>query len=102
MNQTLECPLLGLELEFPDQVWLLRHEPSGKYACFCYHDVHGLASFSHECGAIGFAETLDMPGLSTELVTFDEAREVAKARPLPVISLMLLDNIEDPKIHYIR
>lgn len=35
-------------------------------------------------------------------LTFDEAREVAKARPFPVVALMLLDRMDQPKIHYVR
>jgi hypothetical protein len=40
--------------------------------------------------------------MTTNQVTFDEAREVAKDRPLPVVSLMLLDTINNPKIHFVR
>ena len=35
-------------------------------------------------------------------LTFDEARDVAKDRPMPVTAVMLLDNMSDPKIHFIR
>ena len=35
-------------------------------------------------------------------VSFDEAREIAKERPMPVVSLMLLDDLNDPQIHYVR
>ncbi len=43
-----------------------------------------------------------MPGMLAEEVSFDEAREVAKDRPMPIVSLMLLDNMEDPQIHFVR
>ena len=35
-------------------------------------------------------------------VTFDEAREIAKDRPEFVVSLMLLDDMQNPVIHYVR
>lgn len=102
MNQTLTLPILGLDNEFPDQVWLLKHPASGKYACYNHHGVHGLACFSDEAGAVRFGEFIDLAGMATEEVGFDDAREVAKARPMPVVSLMLLDDMSEPKIHYVR
>jgi hypothetical protein len=35
-------------------------------------------------------------------VDFETAREIAKQRPHPVVSLMLLDDIQKPVIHYVR
>jgi hypothetical protein len=49
-----------------------------------------------------FAEWIDLSGMSVVQLTFDEAREVAKMRPLPVVALMLLDKMEEPKIHFVR
>lgn len=102
MNQTLECPVLGLEDTFPEELYILKHGASGKYGCYCYDGVHGLACFSTEHGAFSFAEWIDLSGMSCEEVSFDEARAVAQGRPLPVVSLMLLDNLEKPLIHYVR
>lgn len=100
--QTLELPLLGLETEFPDSLYVLSHPSSGRYGCFCHDGVHGLACFSTEGGAFRFSEWIELSGMCTERLTFDEAREVAKARPMPVVALMLLDQLEDPKIHFVR
>jgi hypothetical protein len=61
-----------------------------------------LACFSSENGAIRFAEWIDLSGMCTQEVSFDEAREVAKGRPMPVVALMLLDRMEEPQIHYVR
>ena len=102
MNLTLDLPILGLEETIPDTLYLLHHSSSGKYGCYCHDGVHGLAAFSSEYGAFRFAEWIDLSGMSCVSVSFDEAREVAKGRPMPVISLMLLDRLEDPKIHYVR
>jgi hypothetical protein len=102
MEQTITQPLLGLGNEFPDQVFLVHHKPSGKYGCYVYQGVHGLACFSSEDSAFRFAEWLDLNGIASMEVSFDEAREVAKDRPLPVVSLMLLDNLNDPVIHFVR
>lgn len=99
---TLIQPLLGLEDEFPNEVFVLHHPSTGRYGCYCYQGVHGLACFSSEPGAFRFAEFIDLSGMVILKMTFDEARDVAKARPLPVIALMLLDELGDPRIHYVR
>lgn len=102
MNSILEQPLLGLTDSIPDTLYLLHHGSSGRYGCYCHEGVHGLACFSTESSAFRFAEWIDLSGMTTLQTTFDEAREVAKGRPLPVVSLMLLDQIEKPHIHYVR
>lgn len=102
MNQLLDCPVLGLEDIFPDRLFVLKHSPSGKYGCYCHEGVHGLASFSTSMGANAFAAEIDLAHMSVEEVSFDEARQIAKDRPMPIISLMLLDDLFDPKIHYVR
>lgn len=87
---------------FPDKVHVLHHSPTKRYGCYCHQGVHGLACFSSKSGAMKFGEFIELDGLSVLEMTFDEAREVAKTRPMPVTTLMLLDNINDPKIHYVR
>lgn len=102
MVETLYQPLLGIGEEFPDAVFVLSHPSTSRYGCYCHQGVHGLACFSTETSAIRFAEWIDLSGMRVIELSFDEAREVAKARPLPVVALMLLDKLEDPKIHYVR
>lgn len=102
MNQTLDLPICGLDETFPDSLYLLHHPSSNKYGCYCHDGIHGLACFSTELGAFRFAEFIDLSGMAVQELSFDEAREVAKDRPLPVVSLMLLDRMEDPRIHYVR
>lgn len=102
MNQTLDLSKLGLDNEFPGTLYVLRHEPTDRYGCFCFKGVHGLACFSDENGAFRFAEWIDLRGLHTIELSFDEARELAKGRPMPIVSLMLLDSLTEPQIHYVR
>ena len=102
MSQTLTLPVLGLDETFPDALFVLHHPASDRYGCFCHDGVHGLACFSTEGGAFRFAEWIDLSGMQTKELSFDEAREVAKDRPMPVVSLMLLDNLSDPQIHFVR
>lgn len=64
-----------------------------------------MACFSTPNAALQFAlEALEpsVPGLVLQSVTFDEAREVAKSRPYPVVAVMLLDDLDDPLIHYVK
>lgn len=102
MVETLSLPLIGLDETFPEVVFVLHHPSSGRYGCFCHEGIHGLACFSSEMGAFRFAEWIDLSGMCTVELSFDEAREVAKGRPLPVVSLMLLDHLDDPQIHFVR
>ncbi|MCK6632415.1 MAG: hypothetical protein L6Q31_08575 [Fimbriimonadaceae bacterium] len=102
MVETLSKPILGLDSEFPDVVYVSFHSASGKYGCYCHLGIHGLACFSSEAAAIRFTEWIDLSGMTVVELTFDEAREVAKARPFPVVALMLLDRMDQPKIHYVR
>ncbi len=102
MTEVLEMPLLGLETEFPDKIYVLHHPSTGKYGCYCYQGIHGVACFSSEAGAFRFAEWIDLSGMTSVECSFDEAREIAKSRPLPIVALMLLDSMNDPKIHYVR
>jgi hypothetical protein len=102
MSHTLACPFLELTDTLPETLFVLRHPPSGKYGCYCHEGVHGLACFSSEGGAFRFAEWIDLSGMCCDEVSFDEAREIAKQRPMPIVSLMLLDNVTEPVIHFVR
>ena len=102
MQQLQDCPVIGLDVDFPTRLWVLKHTPSGRYGCYCFDSVHGLAVFSEEDGATLFSEWIDLNGTEPLEVSFDEAREIAQGRPLPVVSIMLLDNPEQPEIHYVR
>ena len=102
MTEILDMPLLGLTDSIPDTLFLLAHPSTGKFGCYCHAGVHGLACFSTEGGAFRFAEFINLSGMSSKEVSFDEARDIAKDRPLPIISLMLLDKIAEPVIHYVR
>ncbi|MCB0824574.1 MAG: hypothetical protein KDC26_00135 [Armatimonadetes bacterium] len=102
MNQLLDCPILGLDNDFPTRVFVIKHMPSNKFGCYCFDGIHGLACFSTEAQALEFAEWIQLTGMSAAEVSFDEAREIAKERPMPIVSLMLLDDLDDPVIHYVR
>jgi hypothetical protein len=94
--------LTSLFDEFPERVYLLKHPSTGKYGCYCYDGLHGLAVFSSEAGAFRFAEWIDLSGMVSEEVSFDEAREIARSRPAPLMALLLLDSLQNPKVHYIK
>ena len=102
MAQALLLPVCGLDEVFPDSLYVLHHPASDRYGCFCHAGVHGLACFSTESGAIRFSEWIDLSGMCTRELSFDDAREIAKQRPMPVVAIMLLDRLEDPSIHYVR
>lgn len=99
------CPILGLDNEFPNRLSIVHHPPSDRYICFCEQGVYGLAAFSSAFGALHFMKHIlvhQLPGLKILNVSFEEAVDIAKDRPHPVVSLMLLDDIDDPKIFYVK
>jgi hypothetical protein len=102
MTQTAVLPLLLLDEAFPDQLFVLHHPSTDRYGCYRHEGIHGLACFRGEPAAIEFAKWIDLSGMMTLEVSFDEARDIAKQRPVQVVSIMLLDRIDDPQIHYVR
>lgn len=112
MSQVLDRPTFDDETSespfsfdnIPRKVWLLHHPASDRYGCFCHDGVHGLAVFKNEGGALRFSEWVDLSGMTTREVDFDEARDVAKSRPLPVVSIMYFPlTLESPPvIHFVR
>ncbi len=102
LTETISSPLVDLDESMPQNVVLLHHPTTGKYGCYRYNGIHGLACFTSENAAIRFAEWIDLVGMTCDEVSFDEARQVAKGRPLPVCCLMLLDKLDEPVIHYVR
>ena len=92
---------LGCGHDFPDILYILKHPPSGKYGCYCHQGVHGLAVFSSETAALRFAEWIDLDDMICPEVTFNQAIDVAKARPHPIVCIILLDSMNDPKIFYV-
>lgn len=100
--QVTEQPILGLDSIFPDRLYVLHHSASGKYGCYCHDGVHGVACFSNQDNALRFATEIDLSGMSMLEMSFDEAREVAQGRPMPIIALILLDDMNSPQIHFVR
>lgn len=87
---------------FPDNLYVLHHPRTGVYGCYCHGGLHGLACFTSEMSAFRFAEHIELSGMASQETTFDEAREIARSRPAPLVALLLLDSLSNPKIHYIK
>lgn len=101
----LELPLLGLDDDFPENIYILKDKNKDKYAC--YHltseGIYGLMCFEHNSNAASAKEDFQHKDiLEITQTTFDEAREIAKERPLPVTCLLLMDNPISPKIHFVK
>jgi hypothetical protein len=91
-----------LDDKFPDEMYVLHHSPTQMYGCYSHFGIHGLAVFSSASSCSNFGQPIQLDGLVPKQVTFDEAREIAKERPMPVVAMMLLDNISDPVILYVK
>lgn len=102
--KTLDRNLLDELGTWPESLYIL-HASNGTYACYCYEGTHGLMTFEMEriaqIWARGFAAELGI-ALTIQQVSFDEARRIAKNRPLPLSALILADDIENPLIHFVR
>lgn len=103
MIQSLDRPQLGIELDLPEELIVLQQSFTGKYACFTLDGVLGLACFVTRDAAEKFhAAYPESVKLSFLMVSFDEAREIAKARPDPVKSLVVMDAPAGPVIHFVK
>lgn len=102
--QTLERNLLDELGSWPEKLLILRTD-TGLYANYCFEGVHGMMSFESQnmakLWANGFAASLKLR-IDIIEVSFDEARRLAKERPMPVVALFLADDIENPLIHFVR
>ena len=105
-----EDPILSIQTDietslidsFPENLFLLHHPKTGAYGCYCHGGLHGLACFTSEMNAFRFAELIELNGMVSQESTFDDAREIARSRPAPLMALLLLDSLTNPKIHYIK
>lgn len=111
LNETL-AKLFG-DNTFPENLVIVNLYELKKHLSFSFQDIKGLAVFSTEGIAIRFIKYLEdisskspspfsFPEYKLEIVTFDEARDIAKSKGAPIVALLLLDNIDNPVIHYIN
>ncbi|RYG42398.1 hypothetical protein EON79_18990 [bacterium] len=102
MTLTRDLPIVGLDREIPEELFVVLHASSRRYGCFCHQGIHGLAAFSSRADAERFRSLIELTGLYVVPIEFDQARQVAKERPMPVVALLLLDDLADPIVHYVR
>ena len=102
MTLTLDLTSLGIDMSFPEELFVLFHPQSNKHGCYKHQDVTGLAVFSDSHSAIQFTQKFNVTGLITQEVSFEEAREIAKNKPEPIIAVILCDYLDNPMIHYVK
>lgn len=95
-------PVLGLGDEWPETLYIVCDMDSDRCGCYCFNGIHGLAVFSDSNRADDFISLSGMKAVCIRRVSFDHARDVAKKRPLPVVAMMLCDDLENPIVHYVR
>lgn len=95
-------PTLGLDFDWPETLYIVRDMDSNRCGCYCFNGISGLATFSSLESVQHYADQSTIKAMCYQRLTFDQAREVAKKRPLPVVSMMLLDDLENPVIHFVR
>ena len=96
---------------FPQDLYVLTNGDNvhGIYTINCPEmgKITGLVVFSYKSAIQVFLDFLTTTGGTggvdtIEEVPFDEAREIAKTKEDYIICLLLCDDLEDVKIHYIR
>ncbi len=103
MSATMMQPLLGLDIEFPNKVTLLKHPSTEQYWCLAFDGDHGVVCFSDDTLANAVSEKFGLKPHVHKTVTFDEAREIARQRSDPrIVCLLLLDEPNKVQKHYIR
>ena len=88
--------------DWPPELIVISVPSINKHYCYAYGGVHGLAVFSNEAFATRFMEFVTgISPVQYDIVSFDEARDIAKSKGGVIVALHLLDNIDDPKTHYV-
>lgn len=103
-NDTLDNPTIGGFDDFPDSVVIIEYS-GGRHAVYCVkqpEEIHGVACFSNEGRAVLFTERVSVTGGKTVTMSFDDAREIAKSKSAPIVALILVDDWENPKVHFVR
>lgn len=101
---TKECPFKELETSFSKTLFVTKSD-DGKYGCYKFENTNGLIAFEQLINAQKFISdfaTTYQDSLSIQEVEFDEAVEIAKGRPDPVNSIIVGDNLQNPKIFYVK
>ena len=111
--ELLESPLISSFDEgmwdsisnFPDEIYLIS-VGEGKYACNNATTpdgmtVNGLSCFPSVDDAISYMAQPGMLSGDTKRVSFEDAREIAKGKPV-LDSLLLWDNSRIVEIHFVR
>ena len=102
---------LGLDDNVPSTVFGVKFTDIGKWLCKCDNGTHGLLVFKNEASATNELSKIKLetmlakkpqPSAIVVELSFDEAREVAKARPLPVCCLILDWQEGINRYHYVR
>ncbi len=86
-----------LDNGIPKKSWILEHPESKRYGCYGVGEHHGLAVASSEGAIIRFGEFIDLSGLKTRQVDYDEAVAIALERPLPCTGIVFVDSLRNPK-----
>jgi hypothetical protein len=110
MTSEMIAPLIGLNTDLPENLYILKHEPSGTYGCLMKtfdkypHLITGLVCFNTYELAESYSASYN-DSMTIIKVVFDEAREVAKSRPPEIVCMMIFNSPnykEEPIIHYVR
>ncbi len=82
-----------LDSKFPDECVYFQGTFNPKVGCYSHKGIEGMALFEDFGAGRLFVNMLPLTQRfgSLKKVTFDEAREIAKSRPLPVVALHLMD-----------
>jgi hypothetical protein len=110
MIEVIEQSILGLDVKYPEELYISKHSLSDKFGCLMKdlpkgsdNIITGLACFESKKNAVKFSESYKEP-MNIIKVSFEEARQIAKARPVWVSCIFIFNNgtENDPLIHYVK
>lgn len=111
MHTTLEHPdtlnlnLIGLSNDLPDNVYV-GQTANNKHFCYFYNGDDGVVCTRTEKDLYDFLGTIDFACTDNDLrivqVSFEEARNIAKQKALPINSLMIVKDYNNIDVHYVK
>lgn len=99
--------LQDLGEDFGNDLYVVKSASMTLYGCWKHNDIHGLAVFNNSESTENFIEVLKRVNTQEHdfifmRVPYDEAVKIALERGPQIVALLLLDDLENPRIRWIR
>lgn len=96
-----QAPFLELDLNWPNDVFVVEELGTGRYLCKLVDGEFGVSCFETAFRAERIVAE-DLRPLKIHPVSFEEARAIAKARPDPVVGVVFIPELGAPRLLYVK